>query len=296
MKTLCRRWIAWCAVGFLAVTLSASAADIPPLPADRNFVQDYADVITPEVEARVGAFQKECFEQFNTPIVVVTIRSMGEYGGQGDSIERFALAWFNRWGIGKAGPDGRLYNQGVLVLVSVGDRKARIELGADWGRRWDRHCEQIMSGLMVPEFKAGRYPEGILQGVAALADMAKVGPAATPPESSIIERIQKEVRRASTTHPRYSPLRTDIVLLVTAIGAVLVVVAFFRPPAERKAWLAAGVGLIIGVWFLWFVLVIVYGLFRGRLRGGRGGGGGGFSSGGGFGGGFGGGGGASGGW
>ena len=270
MKTLCRRWIAWCAVGFLAVTLSASAADIPPLPADRNFVQDYADVITPEVEARVGAFQKECFEQFNTPIVVVTIRSMGEYGGQGDSIERFARAWFNRGGIGKAGPDGRLYNQGVLVLVSVGDRKARIELGADWGRRWDRHCEQIMSGLMVPEFKA---------------DMAKVGPAATPPESSIIERIQKEVRRASTTHPRYSPLRTDIVLLVTAIGAVLVVVAFFRPPAERKAWLAAGVGLIIGVWFLWFVLVIVYGLFRGRLRGGRGGGGGGFSSGGGFGGG-----------
>ena len=282
------------AILFCSVSL-AFASDIPPLPEDRNFIQDYADILSPAAETQIGVLQKEAFEKANTPILVVTIRSMGEYGGQGMSIERFAMEWFNRWGIGKVGPDGHLYNQGILLLISVGDRKARIELGADWGRRWDGYCEQIMSGVLVPEFKVGRYSEGVQKGMVALADMAKLGPAAQPPMTSVVERLKEELRRAGNSHPRYSPIRTDIVLLLTAIGTVLIAVAFFRPPAERKALLIAGVGLIAGVWFLWLGLLVAYALLRGRR--GRGGGGGGFSSGGGFGGGgFSGGGGASGGW
>ena len=281
------------AVFFSSVSL-AFASGIPPLPEDRNFIQDYADILSPAAESQIGVLQKESFEKANTPIVVVTIRSMGEYGGQGVPIERFAMEWFNRWGIGKVDPDGRLYNQGVLLLVSVGDRKARIELGADWGRRWDGYCEQIMSGVMVPEFKNGRYSEGVEKGAVALAAMAKLGPGAEPPRTSVVEKLKEELRRAGNSHPRYSPLRTDIVLLLTAIGAVLIVVAFFRPSGERKALLITGVGLIAGVWFLWLGLLVAYALLRGRRGGG---GGGGFSSGGGFGGGgFSGGGGASGGW
>ncbi|HPG01173.1 MAG TPA: TPM domain-containing protein [Kiritimatiellia bacterium] len=270
---------------------ASSASDIPPLPADRNFIQDYADIISPAIEAQVGILQKESFEKSNTPIVVVTIRSMGEYNRSGVSIERLAFEWFNRWGIGKVGTDGKLYNQGILLLVSVGDRRARIELGADWGRRWDAYCEEIMDGVLVPEFKAGRYGEGIQKGVAALAGMAKLGPNSQPPSASMLEKLRKELRKAANGHPKYSPVRTDIALILTVLGVILILVSFFCPTEERKTLIFLGVAIIALTWFLWLVLLGIFVLFRGR-----GGSGGGFSSGGGFGGGSSGGGGASGGW
>ena len=70
------------------------------------------------------------------------------------------------------------------MLVSVGDRKARIELGGDWGRKRDDFCQQVMSGRMVPSFKEGDYAGGIANAVASLSEMAAAGPEGAAPAGS----------------------------------------------------------------------------------------------------------------
>ena len=61
------------------------------------------------------------------PIIVVTIGSMGQYGADRYTIEQYARALFDEWGVGF-----EEWNFGMLLLVSQGDRRARIELGASW--------------------------------------------------------------------------------------------------------------------------------------------------------------------
>src|SRR5262245_34813925 len=122
----------------LGLTRLSAAQRIPAVPKDFNFTQDYAGLYDDATRAQLGSIQREAFEQLKTPIVVVTINSMAQYEWSG-SIETFAGIWFNRWGIGS-----QEANQGILLLISVGDRKARIELGAAWERRWDGHCQRIM--------------------------------------------------------------------------------------------------------------------------------------------------------
>jgi uncharacterized protein len=64
-----------------------------------------------------------------TPIIVVTIESMANHGGADMRIETFATLLFNQWQIGHESIGEEYWNTGILLLVSKGDRKARIELG-----------------------------------------------------------------------------------------------------------------------------------------------------------------------
>jgi hypothetical protein len=81
------------------------------------------------------------------------------------TIEEFARRWFNSWGIGTLNaPSGARANRGMLLLVSVGDRKARIELGADWGRGANGYSQSVMAASIIPAFKRGDYSGGIAAG------------------------------------------------------------------------------------------------------------------------------------
>ena len=152
---------------------------IPAAPANEghgDFLQDYAGIINPnapELKA-IGKAQQIAFEQHDTPIVVVVITRMASFGYQGDEIAPYAADWFNKWDIGTLGVNGK--NRGILLLISIGDRKARIELGRDWARRFDHHCQQIMDKAIIPNFKAGNFTKGIQEGVQHLELMAVAGP------------------------------------------------------------------------------------------------------------------------
>lgn len=267
---------------------AGAALDLPPVPADENFLQDYAAMLPQETRQSIGRLQREAFEQHRTPIIVVTITSMGNYGGGGYSIERFAHEWFDNWQIGVRREDGRLINQGILLLISRDDRKARIELGDDWGLRWDDHCARIMEQRIITRFKAGDFAEGILAGVEALEEMAELGPRADPP-MGLSEFLPTSLQEKPLST---SPLPAWGMGLLIAAGVGMIVASFFFPQ-HRKKLLLAGFGLILVAVILWVVLAVLAIFLRGR-SGGRSGGGG--FSGGGFGGGFSGGGGATGSW
>ena len=100
------------------------------------------------------------------PIVVVTLPSLAMYDAT--NIETYGRQLFDHWGIGS-----QKNNRGILLLVSLGDRKARITLGSDWGDTKDDTARMVMQDIIVPNFKNGNYSAGVLQGVRALDTMAR---------------------------------------------------------------------------------------------------------------------------
>jgi len=148
---------------------SCAFADVtyPERPGDRDFIADHAGMIDAEDQAAVVATCDALLSEKQIPIIVCTITSMGGYGSPGP-IERYAAEVFDEWGIGY-----EEYDDGILLLVAEGDRKARIELGADWGREHDRACQRIMDHVIIPRFKAGDFSTGIREGVDALDALAR---------------------------------------------------------------------------------------------------------------------------
>jgi uncharacterized protein len=158
---------------------------LPDAPGPTAFILDEARLLGQPARERIAHLEREAYDEHDTPIVVVTIVSMADYGATGASIEQFARAWFDHWGIGKRGPRGELLDRGILLLVSRDDRLLRIELGADWGARWDAHCRSIVDKKMVPDFREGHFSRGIETGVFALFDMATQGPAVRAPKAGL---------------------------------------------------------------------------------------------------------------
>ena len=271
-------------LGMAAFTLS-TFADIPPRPADREFFHDLAGIIDASDTQTITNLQQEVFRQAGVPIVVVTVNQMSEYDPGSPSIESFARRWFDSWGIGT-----QAKNDGMLVIVSIGDRKARIELGAEWGGRFDRFCKRLMDQKMVPQFKSGNYGKGISAAVASLGEIAKAGPKAEPPDPSLTDRVLNNPvlefnRQNNPIAKKGGPV---VITLMVVLGIACLVGAIFLPQ-YRKPLLIVGAVLIALALLFWIVVLALFVFARGS--GGSGGGGGG-----GFGGGSSGGGGASGSW
>ena len=242
----------------------ASALEITlERPGDREFVRDLANMLDEGAEDRIRKVCDKLLTDKATPIIVVTIESMANHGGADMRIETFATLLFNQWQIGHESIDGEYWNTGILLLVSKGDRKARIELGGGWGRREDGVCRQIMNEQIIPNFKQGQFSQGIEAGVTGLDRMGR--------------------KLELPTRPR--PASHYLIGLVFFGLAAFTAVSLFRRGSSGWAWIAWGV-------FFGVVGTILYHM---ATSSGGGGGGGGFS-GGSFGGGSSGGGGASGSW
>ncbi len=150
----------------LALGISLAAQTFPSRPLQREFIVDEANLISPPDREQIKRICARLLEERQIPIVVVTIPSLAKYGGL--DVESYALGLFNNWGIGP-----RQNSQGILLLVSVGDRKARIELGQGYAHTKDDTAGMIMQDIIIPNFKGGDYSKGVLQGVQALDTMAR---------------------------------------------------------------------------------------------------------------------------
>lgn len=84
-----------------------------------------------------------------------------------DDVERFATEYFNHVGIGK-----REHHNGVLIVVVVDQRQARIEVGHGLeGVVTADAAKRIIAEIMAPEFRSGRYGAGLTRAVQAIADL-----------------------------------------------------------------------------------------------------------------------------
>lgn len=161
-------FITWVSILALLVPVWAFAVTYPDKPPSEHYYVDEAGLIDVETGDRIDGTASALLAEESIPLYVVTIPSLAAYDAITLSIEEYATELFDTWGIGRQDR-----NYGILLLISSGDRKARIELGADWGRDYDYQARQVMDELIVPAFKRGDFSGGIADGVRGLDAMAR---------------------------------------------------------------------------------------------------------------------------
>lgn len=152
----------------LAWPLNAFAVDYPAKPRGDIFVIDNADIISESDEAIINLTALNLRNEKSIPIVVVSIESLALQNAEDLSIEAYARALFDEWGIGRT-----QYNYGMLLLVSKDDRKARIELGADWAGAGNESSKYIMDKVIIRRFRLDKLSEGVREGVMGMDAMAR---------------------------------------------------------------------------------------------------------------------------
>ncbi len=137
-------------IPLLLLPTVAMAFTVPTRPT--GFVQDYAKMLTSEQVSTLEAKLENYERQSTNEIAVVTIPSL-----DGDTIENVAQNIFTKWGIGKKDK-----NNGVLLLISLSDRKTRIHTGYGVeGDLTDIGTSYIQSDIIAPAFRQGDYYGGI---------------------------------------------------------------------------------------------------------------------------------------
>jgi len=148
--------------------LVSHSATFPDKPSSEHYYVDKAYLLDEATGAKIDSTAAALLSEEQIPVYIVTIESLASQGTVTQTIEEYAAELFDHWGIGW---EDR--NYGILLLISRGDRKARIELGADWAGQYDQQAQQIMDELIVPAFKRGDYAKGIAEGVRGLNAMAR---------------------------------------------------------------------------------------------------------------------------
>lgn len=124
------------------------------------YVQDNAEVLSEPVYRYLQSLGRQLDQKTTAQLAVVTVNSL-----HGAPLEDYSLQILRQWGIGS-----KEKNNGVLMLISTGDRKSRVEVGYGLeGALTDSLTGQIQDQYMLPYFRKGNYEEGIVRGYEALA-------------------------------------------------------------------------------------------------------------------------------
>jgi len=151
---------AFCSVLFPSAILARDAVRIPSRGQD--YVNDFAGLLNSSDKVTITKFAAELERKTTAQIAVVTVRTT-----QPETIQGFSVRLFDQWKIGQKGKDN-----GVLLLMAIDDRKAWITTGYGMeGAIPDVIANKIVQGIMIPYFKRGQYPEGIIKGAIAVISL-----------------------------------------------------------------------------------------------------------------------------
>jgi uncharacterized protein len=156
----------------LVLLLLPNAAVAQEFPKLTGRVVDAADILPPEVEARIAAKSEAIEKQTTAQLVVATVPSLDGY-----EIEDYGYRLGRAWGIGQKRETGGKGDNGVILLVAPNDRKVRIEVG--YGLEpilTDALSSVIIQRAILPEFRAGNLPAGVEAGFDAIAKQVELPP------------------------------------------------------------------------------------------------------------------------
>ncbi|GAA4212003.1 hypothetical protein GCM10022289_42220 [Pedobacter jeongneungensis] len=128
----------------------AFAQDFPEKP--NTLVNDYANVLSAgqkqALESKLVTFN----DSSSTQIAIAILKSVGDY-----DINEYGVELGRKWGVGQNGK-----NNGIMIVVAVGDRKISIQTGYGLeGVLPDIYTKRIIDNDIKPNFKAGNYYAGL---------------------------------------------------------------------------------------------------------------------------------------
>jgi len=141
-------------------TSRVSAYTAPPKPDNGWYIVDQAAKLT-----------EDQIKQLNVKLDNISKSTANEYGAlivpslNGETIEEVAQTTFRSWGIGK-----KDLNNGVLVVISVSDRKSRIHTGKGVeGDLPDLLCNDILRKNLNPHLKYDDFYGGLSETFRVIA-------------------------------------------------------------------------------------------------------------------------------
>ncbi|WP_456434412.1 TPM domain-containing protein [Thermosulfuriphilus sp.] len=147
----------------LVATVSPVQA-LDALPSIKGYINDYAEMISPEVEGRLETLLRGLEETDSTQFVILTVESL-----DGLPIEEYALKVAEAYRLGQAEKDN-----GILLLVAKKERKIRIEVGYGLeGVLTDVMAGRIIDQVISPRFRAGDFDGGFLAGAQAIVGLVR---------------------------------------------------------------------------------------------------------------------------
>lgn len=239
--------------------LAAPVSAAPTFPKLTGRVVDDAHILSPQIQAQLTGELAALEQKTSRQLVVVTLPTL-----QGYDIADYGYQLGRAWGIGQKGT-----NNGALFIVAPGDRKVRIEVGYGLeGVLTDAMTSIILQRAVLPRFKAGDMPGGVVAGTAALVEQMGLDTSTAEQRAAqASDDVRADQRSAGGSGRHGSPLSALVVFLVLGF----VVLSVMR---------GGGFGGFLGGMFLGSLLG-GGGRYRDDDWGGGGGGGGGFGGGGG---------------
>lgn len=165
------------------------AQDFPKLT---GRVTDAASIIPAEDEALLTQKLEALEQQSQRQLVIATVPSLGGY-----DIADYGYRLGREWGIGD-----KERNDGALLIVAPKERKVRIEVGYGLepvltdGLSW-----MIINNEIVPRFKQGDMPAGIMAGADAIITQLTL-----PPEEAQKIAAQAQKAQESTSSSGILPM------------------------------------------------------------------------------------------
>jgi uncharacterized protein len=138
-------------------------------PALTQPVNDFANVVDPESARAMDTLIRSLQESTGDVVAVATVETVAPYA----DIREYAVRMFENHGRG-IGERGR--DNGVLILLAVGDRQVRVEVGYELEEFiTDGFAGETSRQYMAPEFRRGNYGAGLLAGTTRLIERIAQG-------------------------------------------------------------------------------------------------------------------------
>ncbi|MFH2091801.1 MAG: TPM domain-containing protein [Pseudomonadota bacterium] len=194
------RQIWMCGLILFFCTSLAHGLDVPRLKARVN---DYGNMLAAATENQLETVLGELEHTDSTQIVVLTLVSL-----EGENIEDYSIRLADEWKIGQKGQDN-----GAILIISKNDRQLRMEVGYGLeGILTDLMAGRIIDNIMVPQFKAGNFDQGVTDGIQAMIQVVR----------GEFDAAQENRRHAPRSNPWHSNLFGIIVFffLINMIGRI----------------------------------------------------------------------------
>lgn len=151
-------------VFLLVQTLGFAQFKIPPKPDFQTSVYDYANVLSASEKSSLEEKLVRYSDSTSTQIVVATVETIN-----GEDIGILTPKWGHEWGVGQAKEDN-----GVFILLAEKERKIWISPGYGVEDRMTAGITgELIRNIIIPEFKAGSYYNGLDKGSDAIFDVLK---------------------------------------------------------------------------------------------------------------------------
>ncbi len=151
------------AIAFPVASQAITVQEVPNPRQNHTWVTDKANILSDSTETQLNQMIAELEAKNGSEIAVVTVPDTKPSA----TPKAFATELFNYWGIGKKGK-----NNGILLLISSGERRVQIETGSGIQDILPApKTVSIIQTEITPRFKQQDFDGGTLAGTKALVNV-----------------------------------------------------------------------------------------------------------------------------